>query len=176
MCHCWYIANYFFIGERYKARQNKKKNFKKKSLSDCFFGCTFYYISCYLNTTCEKRTVAVTCVYISSDLTNYRLNHFYLAAFFFFLTTNTTQVSISGLMNPNKRQWRKKSDKRVESDAQRKIWLCHWLPRNQYPILSRSTQHVHLCAGLDLKAAGGHKVMDRCVSPPSMAKLCGCLS
>lgn len=25
MCHCWYIANYFFIGERYKARQNKKR-------------------------------------------------------------------------------------------------------------------------------------------------------
>lgn len=25
MCHCWYIAYYFFIGERYKARQNKKR-------------------------------------------------------------------------------------------------------------------------------------------------------
>lgn len=26
MCHCWYIAYYFFIGERYKARQNKKES------------------------------------------------------------------------------------------------------------------------------------------------------
>lgn len=26
MCHCWYIAYYFFIGERYKARENKKES------------------------------------------------------------------------------------------------------------------------------------------------------
>lgn len=28
MCHCWYIAYYFFIGERNKARQNKKRESK----------------------------------------------------------------------------------------------------------------------------------------------------
>lgn len=38
MCHCWYIAYYFFIGERNKARQNKKKNPKTT------FGIRLFFI------------------------------------------------------------------------------------------------------------------------------------
>lgn len=50
MCHCWYIAYYFFIGERYKARQNKKES--KNNPWDqtgvflfVFFGCVYCVIS-----------------------------------------------------------------------------------------------------------------------------------
>lgn len=40
-CHCWYIAYYFFIGERNKARQNKKKNPK------ITFGVRLFFLSIF---------------------------------------------------------------------------------------------------------------------------------
>lgn len=42
MCHCWYIAYYFFIGERNKARQNKKR------IQKITFGIRLFFLSIFL--------------------------------------------------------------------------------------------------------------------------------
>lgn len=48
MCHCWYIAYYFFIGERNKARQNKKKEPKKNLWDQTVFLFFFFFFICLL--------------------------------------------------------------------------------------------------------------------------------